>query len=54
MSTKSWTSTITAIYHNPKIRLAALVIWYVAILIGVLVLSSSSNFSTPTFVYQGF
>lgn len=39
---------------DPKLRLAALVIYYAAILGAVIYLQTSGNYSTPPFIYQGF
>ena len=39
---------------RPHLRLALLVLYYLAIIAGLLVLYGHGNFSTPPFVYQGF
>lgn len=39
---------------NPWVRGAALTLYYLAILIGLIVLYGKGDFSTPSFIYQGF
>lgn len=38
----------------PQLRLAALILYYFAILAGLILLYGRGDFSTPPFVYQGF
>ena len=40
--------------NNPKLRLLALTIYYLGIMLGLVLLYGRGDFSTPTFVYQGF
>jgi len=40
--------------RSPKVRLVALTAYYLSIIIGLVVLYGRGDFSTPTFVYQGF
>jgi D-Ala-teichoic acid biosynthesis protein len=51
---KRWTLIITAFYTNPRVRMAALTIYYLAILLGLILMYGRGNFSTPEFIYQGF
>ena len=51
---KSWTRSITTICAEPRVRTVALAAYYVAVLGGVLLMSTLGAFETPTFVYQGF
>jgi hypothetical protein len=39
---------------NPRLRVAALTLYYLAIIAGLIVLYGRGDFSTPSFVYQGF
>jgi hypothetical protein len=39
---------------NPWLRGAALTLYYLAILLGLLVMYGRGDFSTPSFIYQGF
>ena len=52
--TERLTRSITTISTDPRLRLAGLTAYYVAILIAVMTLSTFSSFTTPGFVYQGF
>ena len=49
-----WTSFTAALSANSAVRGAALTLYYLAILVGLLVLYGAGDWSTPTFVYQGF
>ena len=51
---KSWTSFIVACCADPAARGAAMTIYYLAILAGLLALYGAGDWSTPSFVYQGF
>ncbi len=51
---KSWMPSITALYHNPTLRVIALTLYYLAIILGLILLYGRGDFSTPPFVYQGF
>jgi hypothetical protein len=50
----SWTSSIAALSANPAARGAGLMVYYLAILVGLLWLYGAGEWSTPSFVYQGF
>jgi hypothetical protein len=39
---------------NPRLRFTALTLYYLAIIAGLIVLYGRGDFSTPSFVYQGF
>jgi hypothetical protein len=39
---------------HPRTRVALLTFYYLAIIVGLLVLYGRGDFSTPPFVYQGF
>ncbi len=51
---KQWTASITTIYHDPRVHLVLLTLYYLAIILGLIVLYGRGDFSTPPFVYQGF
>ncbi len=51
---RSWTTSIAALSANPAARGTALTLYYLAILIGLLLLYGPGDWSTPRFVYQGF
>ena len=51
---KPWMSSITTLYANPRVKALLLTLFYLAILIGLLLLYGRGDFSTPPFVYQGF
>ena len=43
-----------ALCANPWVRQTALTLYYLAIILGLLVLYGEGDFSTPPFIYQGF
>ena len=45
---KTWLSA------HPRVRLLALTLYYLGIISGLIVLYGRGDFSTPSFVYQGF
>ncbi len=51
---KRSTIFITAAYHNPTVRVVALTLYYLAIILGLIALYGRGDFSTPSFIYQGF
>lgn len=51
---KSWTNSIVALCVDRFARGAGLTLYYLAILLGLLALYGAGDWSTPTFVYQGF
>jgi len=50
----SWTRRLGVFVARPTVCLAARTLYYVAILLGLLVLYGRGDFSTPPFIYQGF
>ena len=54
MWTKPWMTSITALYAKPWVKSLLLTLYYLAILIGLLLLYGKGDFSTPPFIYQGF
>lgn len=54
ISMRHWTASITAAWANPWLRGLGLLLYYLAILLGLLVLYGRGDFSTPPFVYQGY
>lgn len=40
--------------HRPTVRIGLLTLYYLSILVGLIVLYGRGDFSTPSFVYQGF
>lgn len=40
--------------QHPYLRLVLLVLYYLAVIAGLLILYGHGSFSTPPFVYQGF
>jgi len=48
------TGLFTGLFARPWVRGAALTLYYLAILIGLIVLYGRGDFSTPPFIYQGF
>ncbi len=54
MWTKPWMHSIITLYANPWVKDLLLMLYYLAILIGLLLLYGKGDFSTPPFVYQGF
>lgn len=49
-----WALALGAFAARPAVRLAAQTIYYVAILLGLLLIYGRGDFSTPPFIYQGF
>ena len=48
------TPALAGLWSSPVLRTAALTLYYGAILVGLVVLYGRGDFSTPSFVYQGF
>ena len=48
------TEALLQLVADPRVRLAALTLYYLAILLGLVLLYGRGDFSTPPFVYQGF
>jgi hypothetical protein len=55
-TTERWMRSTRAVWHSSFTRTGALLVFYLAILLGLLLLyaSSGSSTSAPAFVYQGF
>ena len=51
---RRWMTSITAVYNNPIGRIILLTLYYLAIILGLILLYGKGNFSTPKFIYQGF
>jgi hypothetical protein len=51
---KSWTSFIAARCADGAMQASVMTVYYLAILVGLLVLYGAGDWSVPTFVYQGF
>lgn len=51
---RRWTPFFTTLSANQWVRAIALTLYYLAILIGLIVLYGRGDFSTPSFVYQNF
>jgi hypothetical protein len=45
---------VTRVCNNAAVRMVALVIYYLAIILGLILLYGKGDFSTPSFIYQGF
>ena len=43
-----------ALYANPWARVTVLTLYYLAILLGLVLMYGKGDFSTPPFIYQGF
>jgi membrane-bound ClpP family serine protease len=54
MIKKNWTVSISAFISNPWVRGILLVLYYLAIIAGLILMYGKGNFSTPEFIYQGF
>jgi hypothetical protein len=50
----SWTNFIAACCSNAAVRGVAMTMYYLAILVGLLMIYGAGDWSTPSFVYQGF
>jgi hypothetical protein len=54
MLIKPWMTFITELYAKPKVKAVILTLYYLAILLGLILMYGKGDFSTPDFVYQGF
>ncbi len=43
-----------AFFANPWVRGTLLVVYYLAIIAGLILIYGKGDFSTPSFIYQGF
>ncbi len=51
---KPWTNFITGLYANPWVRTIALTLYYLAILLGLILIYGKGGYSAPSFIYQAF
>ena len=51
---KRWMASSTALFASRRTRVALLAVYYLAILLGLILLYGRGDFSTPSFIYQGF
>ncbi len=54
MWTKPWMHSFTTLCAKPWVKSVLLTLYYLAILIGLLLLYGKGDFSTPPFIYKGF
>lgn len=54
MLTRAWTTFTTTVSRKPWIRTAFWLIFYLAVIAGLIALYGKGDFSTPSFIYQGF
>ena len=54
MSIKRWMLFIMGKFTNPWVRGILLTLYYLAILVGLILMYGKGDFSTPPFIYQGF
>ncbi len=54
MWTRRLTRYITEASRNPWIRLCLLTAYYLAIIVGLVLLYGKGNFTSTEFIYQGF
>jgi hypothetical protein len=45
---------LSNLFARPWLRVTILTLYYLAILIGLIILYGRGDFSTPSFIYQGF
>lgn len=46
--------SITTLFVNPGLRLFLLTLYYLAIILGLILMYGRGDFSTPPYIYQGF
>ncbi len=54
MLMKQWMNFFMELYANPWARTIALTLYYLAILLGLILMYGKGDFSAPSFIYQGF
>ena len=54
MLTRRLMNSFMDFYTKPGIRIALLTIYYLAIIAGLIVMYGKGDYSTPSFIYQGF
>jgi hypothetical protein len=52
--TRRWMPFITGLYTNPTVHIVGLTLYYLAIILGLILMYGRGDFSTPPFIYQGF
>ena len=52
--TDRWMRFVARVAGNRRVRFVSLTVYYVGILIGLILMYGRGDFSTPSFVYQGF
>src|SRR5262249_11204276 len=53
MSLRRWMLSFSTFFARPWVRIAVRTVYYLAILIGLLLIYGKGDFSTPPFIYQG-
>ena len=51
---RRWIAFITTVRASSRIRVATLTLYYVAVLTALILIYGRGDFSTPSFIYQGF
>ncbi len=54
MITNTWWLRLAGFFNRPLIRVTLLTLYYLAILVGLAIMYGRGNFTTPSFIYQGF
>ncbi len=49
-----WATFFKGLYTTPWVRTIALTLYYLAILLGLILMYGKGDFSAPSFIYQGF
>lgn len=51
---KIWPSMLARLVSHPGVRIVALTCYYLAIIVGLIIMYGKGDFSTPSFIYQNF
>ncbi len=54
MINRPWMAHLIVFFANPWVHSTLLLIFYLAIIAGLIILYGKGDFSTPSFIYQGF
>jgi len=54
MADRSWYYSILEFLAHPWVRGILLTLYYLAIILGLILMYGKGDFSTPKFIYQGF
>jgi hypothetical protein len=54
MITRDWFGSIALFLARPWVRGILLTLYYLAIILGLILMYGKGDFSTPEFIYQGF